>query len=106
MKNFNEDEISSMEDFCRQKGMIFQPINQYNLLLPKHQDYAFHRPPKCKECNRIRLLCDGTLKPCLHSDIEIPVDFNNIEKSLIQTIQSKPEEGSVCYDRQMVQIGG
>jgi len=99
-------EIERMRAFCREKGARLQLINHFALDRTKRQDYRFDRPPKCADCNKIRLLADGQLKPCLHSDLEIPLDPADIEGSLRRTILAKPANGLVCTNRSMAQIGG
>ena len=101
-----EKEIEEMQKFCDDKNMKLQLINHYDLTSEKLNNYTFDRPPNCAFCNRIRLLADGTLKPCLHSNIEVKVDFNNIRQSLIKAIKLKPESGYVCTNRAMYEIGG
>ena len=101
-----ENEIDDMQKFCDDRGMKLQLINHYDLTAEKLNDYTFDRPPNCAFCNRIRLLADGTLKPCLHSNIEVKVDFKNIRESLIKAIKLKPESGYVCTNREMYEIGG
>ncbi len=99
-------EIKRMQDFCEQKGIELQLINHYSLVSEKQEHYAFDRPPNCANCNRIRLLADGNLKPCLHSNEEIKVNMNDIKGSLIRTILSKPKSGDSCSNRNMSEIGG
>ncbi|MCA1755138.1 MAG: hypothetical protein LC641_10650, partial [Spirochaeta sp.] len=72
----------------------------------KMDNYTFNRPPKCVECNRIRLLADGSLKPCLHSNDEITLDTNDIRGSLERTVMAKPRIGNVCTNRSLFEIGG
>ncbi len=100
------EEITKMEDFCSSREIKLQLINHYSLTEQKKNNYFFNRPPDCSRCNRLRLLATGELKPCLHSDIEIKVDFNNIEASLLKAVAAKPEKGSVCSSRNMIEIGG
>jgi cyclic pyranopterin phosphate synthase len=102
----SEREIEGLRRFCSEKGVKLQLINHYDLRAEKSDQYSYDRPPRCEECNRIRLLADGTLKPCLHSDEEIRVDMNDIEGSLIETIARKPQRGLVCTGRSMMEIGG
>jgi len=102
----SEPEIEEMRRFCASRGLTLQLINHYALAAEKVDDYHYDRPPRCEECNRIRLLADGTLKPCLHSDEEIPIDLEDIEGSLRTTIARKPQRGSVCTGRSMMEIGG
>jgi cyclic pyranopterin phosphate synthase len=105
---FNDDEVESMQAFCREKGFVLQRINHYSLVNIDSIDrnYTAERPLECSECNRIRLTADGKLKPCLFSDLEIPLDFDNLGESLIKAIQSKPESGTCNFTRQNWQIGG
>ncbi len=104
----NDGEVESMNAFCREKGFSLQRINHYSLMDIKSIDrnYIAERPLKCEHCNRIRLTADGKLKPCLFSDLEIPLDFNNLREGLIKAIQSKPEAGTCNSNRENWQIGG
>jgi cyclic pyranopterin phosphate synthase len=98
--------IEAMRRFCVERGLTLQLINHYALGEEKLDNYSFDRPPRCRACNKIRLLADGTLKPCLHSNEEIRLDPEHIEESLKRTILAKPERGEVCTNRPMVEIGG
>ncbi len=98
--------IDDLETFCRDNGCRLQRIAEYSLLEDKHDGHGLERPLPCTECNRIRLLSNGVLKPCLHSDIEVPVDWDDPAASILQTVARKPEHGTVCTNRQMVEIGG
>lgn len=70
----------------------------------------------CDQCNKIRLTADGKLKPCLHSDIELPInglDPEQIKQTIAEAIQRKPEgsgdldhQHPSCAGRSMHQIGG
>jgi molybdenum cofactor biosynthesis enzyme MoaA len=52
------------------------------------------------------LTADGKLKPCLFSDQEIDVDFEDIAGSLRMAILNKPEQGQSCTIRGNWEIGG
>lgn len=99
-------EIEIMQRFCDEKCIQLQLINHFSLITKKRDNYIFDRPPNCSNCNRIRLLADGSLKPCLHSNSEIKVDMNDIKSSLIKTILQKPILGDSCDNRSMIEIGG
>jgi GTP 3',8-cyclase len=103
-----QDEMDSMKQFCQDKGINLQRIREYDLKEDKFKDeeIIYHRPPPCGSCNRIRLLSNGKLKPCLHSDNEITVDMDNIKEGLKKAITEKPRCGSSCSTRNMVEIGG
>jgi cyclic pyranopterin phosphate synthase len=105
---FNDNEVETMQNFCLEKGFALQRINHYSLTDIESIDrtYVAERPLKCELCNRIRLTADGKLKPCLFSDMEIPLDFSNLKESLINAIQCKPESGTTNITTQNWQIGG
>ncbi len=106
LEDTTPEEIERLRRFCRDKGLALQLINHFDIASPKSQDYLFDRPPRCTTCNKIRLLADGQLKPCLHSNQEIPLDPADIAGSLRRTIEAKPENGCACTNRLMSQIGG
>jgi cyclic pyranopterin phosphate synthase len=106
LQETGEEEIALMREFCAGIGARLQLINHYELFREKKDTYAFDRPPSCESCNRIRLMADGMLKPCLHSDMEVPLDFSRLEESLRDAILSKPRRGGACMNRAMPQIGG
>lgn len=69
----------------------------------------------CPACNRIRITCDGRLKPCLHSDNEIllrNLHGQELEDAICRGILAKPEHHHLNVDgvtqthRAMNQIGG
>lgn len=99
-------EIEGMKEFCAARGARVQLINHYELGREKTDSYGFDRPPSCARCNRIRLLADGMLKPCLHSDREVALDFFRLEESLREAVLAKPERGGTCRNRAVSQIGG
>jgi GTP 3',8-cyclase len=106
LKGINEDEIDDIRRFCRDKNIKSQLINHFSLKHNKNDENFFDRPPKCKNCNRIRLLSDGVLKPCLHSETEYRINMDNIRESLEEAILAKPERGLSCNTKKMFEIGG
>ena len=68
----------------------------------------------CATCNRVRLTADGCLRPCLFSDVEVPVrdaliakDDDAVRRAFAQALRIKPDahhtSGTARY---MSQIGG
>lgn len=99
-------DVEAVQRFCETHNLIHQRIAQYSLESDKHDNHDCDRPLPCEECNRLRLLSNGVLKPCLHSNEEVALDRKNPGSSLIRAVQLKPERGTVCTNRSMVEIGG
>lgn len=101
-----EGDLERVAAFCEERGLRHQRIRQYDLAGLKQDQEDYERPPRCGDCNRIRLLADGSLKPCLHSDLSVPVDFSDIEESLRTCVRAKPGRGAACTTLAVGQIGG
>jgi len=99
-------DAAEVERYARARGASSQRIRRYDLSLPKVDDPRFDRPPPCGRCDRIRLLANGRLKPCLHSDLAVPIDMNDIEGSILSCVAIKPERGGACADHDVGRIGG
>lgn len=99
-------EVGALRQFCSEYGLTLQRIAEYRLAEEKRDGLTVERPLPCSACNRLRLLSTGVLKPCLHSNDEIPIDWNDIAGSLEAAVAAKPYEGSVCTNRSMMEIGG
>lgn len=105
----SREDVEMMKSFCASEGLVLQTINRFSLSKRTSETESLHdfdRPLPCERCNRLRLTSDGYLKPCLFSDVELKVDFDDIEDSIRKAVEAKPEEGTSCSDRSMRQIGG
>lgn len=69
----------------------------------------------CDNCNRVRLTSNGSLKLCLHSDVEYDLrkyayDKVKLEEKILEIIKEKPKEHKlnegVVIKKNMFQIGG
>lgn len=106
LKNINEDEIANMQKLCCERNIELQLIEQFSLKETKESVCKYNRPPNCEKCNRIRLLSNGILKSCLHSEVEHKINFSNIQKSFETVIMQKPQKGTVNSLNKMVEVGG
>ncbi len=103
------EDIDMMRSFCAREGLVLQTINRFSLskrTCDTESPHDMDRPLPCEKCNRLRLTSDGFLKPCLFSNVEIKVDFEDIEGSIRKAVEAKPVEGTSCTGRTMRQIGG
>lgn len=92
--------------FAREHGCLVQTIREYRLDSQKTDDSHFMRPPPCSDCNRIRLLATGELKPCLHNSLAVQVDYGDIAGSIRKCIELKPSCGASLENHAVNSIGG
>lgn len=99
--------LDDIRAFAAEIGARVQTIARYRLDEEKRErGEAFDRPPRCGDCDRLRLLANGTLRPCLHGSAGVPVDFADIEGSIRRAVGLKPARGLACADLAVGQIGG
>jgi len=101
-----ESELDAVGAWAAAQGFGFQTIARYRLDEEKRDGGSYDRPPPCSGCDRLRLLADGTLRPCLHSGLAFPVDFADLEGSIRRAVLAKPHRGQSCEDLVPAQIGG
>lgn len=102
----SKNELPKLHEFAKSIDAELQTIKFYNINEQKEDTTEYDRPAKCKYCNRIRLLSDGYLLSCLHSNIKVKVDFDDIKGSIIKCINIKPENGSHSDIKSLSMIGG
>jgi len=60
----------------------------------------------CGSCNRIRLTANGTIKPCLFSDISYNVRELGAERAIDIAVGNKPQTGHENHTGKFYNIGG
>lgn len=99
-------DLDAIRAFALAEGCGLQTIRQYRLDVEKFDDEGFDRPLPCSLCDRIRLSATGELRPCLHGDAAVPVDFGDIEASIRTCVGLKPPCGSHTSSHLVSAIGG
>ena len=60
----------------------------------------------CEICNRLRLLSNGTIRPCLFSDGGFDIRKHGIKEAFLLALKNKPKTGKCCHESWMYNIGG
>jgi cyclic pyranopterin phosphate synthase len=102
----DEDRVLKVEEYARRVGASSQRIRRYDAASPKTYDARFDRPPPCGSCDRIRLLSDGRMLACLHSDVVVDVDADRPEEGIAACIAMKPAQGAMKVMASLREIGG
>jgi len=105
-RDTSPEELDGLRVFAESIGAKFQTIAEYSLSDRKGDFSGCDRPPDCSSCNRLRLLANGVLRSCLHSDIDTKIDFDDIPGSIRRAVAAKPLHGGVSSTISVGQIGG
>lgn len=106
MDERSERDLERIRRYAEGLGAAVQTIAQYRLDERKADAVEYDRPPRCASCDRLRLLANGTLRPCLHSSDGLPIDFGDIRGSLLAAVAAKPACGLSCRETAVSAIGG
>jgi len=102
----DEVRVLTVEEYARRVGVSSQRIRRYDAGSPKVYDARFDRPPPCASCDRIRLLSDGRLLACLHSNVVVDLDLDRPEEGIACCIARKPVQGAMQAMASLREIGG
>jgi cyclic pyranopterin phosphate synthase len=60
----------------------------------------------CPRCNRLRLTCDGRVRPCLFSDLSFDARALGARGAIERAVAAKPAAGVPCREHDFHYIGG
>jgi cyclic pyranopterin phosphate synthase len=60
----------------------------------------------CPTCSRIRLTSDGTIYPCLFSDLGYNIRKLGIKNAILKAVENKPEKGILSKNNTFYNLGG
>lgn len=92
--------------FARDNNLRVQFINQMNLKGGYFSKVEGGEGGNCKKCNRIRLMANGDIKPCLFNDSGFNVRTYGIEKAIKLAVENKPRSGTRNMSGSFYSIGG
>ena len=101
-----DGETKKLQQFCKEKGLSLRFIHQMDLETGDFSVIQGGDGGNCSKCNRIRLLANGDVKPCLFSDLAYNTRALGAEKAIDLAIGNKPKAGTYNKSKSFSQIGG
>lgn len=101
-----ESDRKQVEDFCREHKLQIRYIRQMDLNKGTFSPVEGGSGGSCASCNRVRLMANGDLKPCLFSNLGYNVRSLGITEAYNQALGNKPESGEAGNNHQFYNIGG
>ncbi len=105
-KNPDLEDLNRLKEYCETEGLKLRFINQMTLNSGEFSQVEGGSSGNCKTCNRLRLMANGDIKPCLFDDHTYNVKEYGIEKAYWMALESKPEKGTGTDKHNFYSIGG
>ncbi|MCX5772858.1 MAG: radical SAM protein [Candidatus Hydrogenedentes bacterium] len=100
-----EPDARAVAGFAERHGLEVRFIRRMNLERGTFSTVLGGNGGDCARCNRIRLTCDGWVRPCLFSDASFNVRQLGPREALRKAVEGKPESGR-SSTAQFYSIGG
>ena len=101
-----DDETQKLKQFCEERGLSLRFIHQMNLKTGEFSTVEGGEGGNCSKCNRVRLLANGDIKPCLFSDLAYNIRKLGHQEALNQALRNKPQSGTYNKSGEFFNIGG
>ncbi len=105
-KSHNEPDALAVAEFAKKNNLQVRFIHEMNLEKGDFKVVEGGSGGDCKICNRIRLTANGSLKPCLFSDIDYNIRELGIEQAYELALSKKPKTGHKNKTGNFYNIGG
>ncbi|PTN09933.1 GTP 3',8-cyclase MoaA [Mangrovibacterium marinum] len=101
-----DDEVKRLKDFCSDNDLQLRFIHQMDLQNGEFSKVEGGEGGNCSRCNRVRLLANGDVKPCLFSDLAYNIGQLGHQQALDLAIGNKPRSGTFNKSGEFYNIGG
>lgn len=101
-----DEETRQLRQFCESKGLKVRFIHQMNLKTGEFSKVDGGEGGNCSKCNRVRLLANGHIKPCLFSDLSYNIRELGHQEALNLSLGNKPRSGTYNLSGEFYNIGG
>jgi len=102
----DEEDAQLVTKFAKTKGLKVQYIHQMDLETGSFSKVKNGEGGNCRSCNRIRLMANGCVKPCLFNPKGFNVRQYGFDEALQLAVENKPKSGSKNQTGAFYKIGG
>ena len=99
-------DLALLKQYCDELGLKIRYIHQMDLKVGDFKQVEGGESGNCKTCNRLRLMANGNIKPCLFNNQGYNVKELGIETAFYRALEAKPERGLGSSNHGFYNIGG
>lgn len=101
-----EPDAVSVKEYAEKNRLIIRYIRKMDLNKGKFWVVDGGSGGHCASCSRLRLTSDGTIFPCLFSDLGYNIRELGAKEALLKAINNKPEKGILSKNNTFYNLGG
>ncbi|WP_159518209.1 GTP 3',8-cyclase MoaA [Sunxiuqinia indica] len=101
-----DEEVRQLKSYCEKNELDLRFIHQMNLQTGEFSKVEGGEGGNCSRCNRIRLLANGDVKPCLFSNLGYNIRKLGAKQAINLAIGNKPRSGTYNQSGEFYNIGG
>ncbi len=95
----DEPDARAVAAYAAEEGFEVRFIRRMNLEIGDFSIVVGGTGGDCARCNRLRLSCDGMIRPCLFNDLRFSVRALGPREAILQALASKPLCGETSQSR-------
>jgi cyclic pyranopterin phosphate synthase len=101
-----EPDALAVKKYALENRLRVRFIHQMDLTTGKFSKVEGGEGGNCTSCNRVRLMANGGIKPCLFNDSCFNIKEYGIEEALKKAIEAKPSSGTKNHSGKFYYLGG
>ena len=105
-RSSDEPDARGVARFGSENGLEVRFIREMDFRTGKFSVVEGGTGGDCSQCDRLRLSCDGQVRPCLFSDLSFSVRELGPSRALEEAIRAKPQKGAACSQSWIRVTGG
>ncbi len=102
----DQEELEALKSYCEHNKLEIRYINQMDLKTGTFSKVEGGSSGHCASCNRLRLMSNGNIKPCLFGNHGFNIREFGIEEAFKLALDHKPLKGKINDNHQFYNIGG
>lgn len=105
-RSSGEPDAHTVARFARENGFDVQFIREMDMKAGLFWPVEGGAGGNCPVCNRLRLSCNGLIRPCLFGDTAFSVRELGPREALLRAVEAKPAAGTMGKQTVLSAIGG
>jgi cyclic pyranopterin phosphate synthase len=102
----DEPDAKQVAAFAAENDLTLRYIRKMDIAAGRFWPVQGGQGGRCGTCSRLRLTCNGMIRPCLFSDLAFSVRELGARRAIERAVEAKPKSGETSRESRLYRIGG